>query len=148
MWKILILTTANYISVTFVTHPYNIQSYLLLRVIVACTTFCLAEPRLDKNPWKEGPVDFIIASGYDPVPVDDKLLPSHKDEKVKREEFSTRHSFNFIQSFDYSSIFSYDDHKEQKQFKSVFKFEDLPRTNYEADYFKVMNQKLFLNLNF
>ena len=96
MWKILILTTANYISVTFVTHPYNIQSYLLLRVIVACTTFCLAEPRLDKNPWNEGPVDFIIASGYDPVPVDDKLLPSHKDEKVKREEFSTRHSFNLF----------------------------------------------------
>ena len=85
MWKILILTTANYISVTYVTHQYNIQSYLLLRVIVVC----LAEPRLDKNPWKEGPVDFIITSGYDAVPVDDKLLPSHKDEKVKREEFST-----------------------------------------------------------
>ena len=44
------------------------------------------EPRINKKPWKEGPLDFIIASGYDPVPVDDKLLPSHKDEKVRREQ--------------------------------------------------------------
>jgi len=63
--------------------------------------------------------------GYDAVPVDDKLLPSHKDEK----------------SFDYSSIFSYDDYKDQKQFKSVFKFEDLPRHQYEADYFKHMSNE-------
>ena len=72
---------------------------------------------------------------------------------AQRWEGKERRVFNLtfiqlIQSFDYSSIFSYDDHKEQKQFKSVFKFEDLPRTNYEADYFKVINQNLFLNLNF
>ena len=43
---------------------------------------------MNKNPWEEGPLDFIIAAGYDAVPVDDKLLPSHKDEKVRREKSS------------------------------------------------------------
>ena len=43
---------------------------------------------MNKNPWEEGPLDFIIASGYDAVPTDDKLLPSHKDEKVRREKSS------------------------------------------------------------
>lgn len=43
---------------------------------------------MNKNPWEEGPLDFIIAAGYDAVPVDDKLLPSHKDEKVRREQSS------------------------------------------------------------
>ena len=43
-----------------------------------------------------------------------------------------------MQSFDYSSIFSYDDKEQQNEFKSVFKFEDTGRRgNYEADYFKV-----------
>ena len=64
---------------------------------------------------------FLFISGYSPVAVDDKLLPSQKDPK----------------SFDYSSIFSYDVPKDQVKFKSVFKFEDTGRTSYEADYFKV-----------
>ena len=103
---------------------------------------------MNKNPWEEGPLDFIIASGYDAVPVDDKLLPSHKDEKVRREQSFQLDYLTFIQlcvqSFDYSSIFSYDEDKDTtKRFKSVFKFEDLPRTNYEADYYKVINQKVF-----
>jgi len=61
-------------------------------------------------------------AGYTPVPVDDRLLPSHSDQK----------------SFDYSSIFNYDGGEEDMQFKSVFKFEDVGRTSYEADYFKYM----------
>ena len=65
--------------------------------------------------------------GYTPVPVDDKLLPSHRDHK----------------SFDYSSIFNYEPSEDDIQFKSVFKFEDVGRTSYEADYFKVN----YLNLS-
>jgi len=60
--------------------------------------------------------------GYTPVPVDDRLLPSNNDKK----------------SFDYSSIFSYEVPKDEVKFKSVFKFEELSRKNYEADYYKYM----------
>ena len=42
-----------------------------------------------------------------------------------------------FQSFDYSSIFSYEVPKDEVKFKSVFKFEELSRKNYEADYYKV-----------
>ena len=62
----------------------NVHSIVkLLRVIVLSKQISLVEPRMNKNPWEEGPLDSIIAAGYDPVPVDDKLLPSHKDEKVE-----------------------------------------------------------------
>ena len=51
-----------------------------------------------------------------------------------------------FQSFDYSSIFSYEVPKDEVKFKSVFKFEELSRKNYEADYYKV-SRVIQLNLS-
>lgn len=57
---------------------------------------------------------------------------------------NTKCFFEF-QSFDYSSIFSYEVPKDEVKFKSVFKFEELSRKNYEADYYKVSR---VIQLNF